>query len=122
MGLHSGLIAANYVVQVGQLTALNPASPVWLTGGGNPLVSALGLGLTAVMAVGLYPWGKGFMKPKDAEEVPEDGVTDEDARRQIDEHGEREESELKAKIDELGGRERGQIEGGETVKSENGVQ
>ncbi|GAQ84502.1 Putative alpha/beta hydrolase [Klebsormidium nitens] len=121
MGLHSGLIAANYVVQVGQLTAVNPRVSTWLTGGGNPLLSALGVAMTGVLAVGLYPWGKGFMKPKDIEEVAEkeEGITDEEAKRQIDEHGEEQESDLKARIDELGGQEERQIEGGGTEEKVN---
>lgn len=120
MGLHSGLIAANYIVQVGQLTAVNPRVATWLTGGGNPLLSALGVAMTGVLAVGLYPWGKGFMKPKDMDQEleTEEGITDEEAKRQIEEHGEEQESDLRARIDELGGQEERQIQGeepGETV-------
>ncbi len=57
IGLHAGLIAANYVITVGGLAHFAPHAPAWFTGAhaGNPLAGALGMGLMAMLAVVLYP-------------------------------------------------------------------
>ncbi|CAK9217031.1 unnamed protein product [Sphagnum troendelagicum] len=57
IGLHAGLIAANYVITVGGLAHFAPHAPAWFTGAhaGNPLAGTLGMGLMAMLAVVLYP-------------------------------------------------------------------
>ncbi len=57
IGLHAGLIAANYVITVGGLAHFAPHAPGWFTGAhaGNPLAGTLGMGLMAMLAVVLYP-------------------------------------------------------------------
>jgi hypothetical protein len=57
IGLHSGLVAANYVITVGGVARFLPHAPTWFTGAhvGNPLAGALGTAMTAMMAVILYP-------------------------------------------------------------------
>ncbi|CAM6008624.1 unnamed protein product [Sphagnum balticum] len=57
IGLHAGLIAANYVITVGGLAHFAPHAPAWFTGAhaGNPLAGVLGMGLMAMLAVVLYP-------------------------------------------------------------------
>lgn len=54
IGFHGGLVWAYYLVQVGKLLQINPEVPRWLTGiNGNPLASAPGLGVMAILAWGL---------------------------------------------------------------------
>lgn len=57
IGLHAGLVAANYVVTVGGVVRFLPHAPTWFTGAhvGNPLAGALGTAMTAMLAVILYP-------------------------------------------------------------------
>ena len=57
IGLHAGLVAANYVVTVSGVVQFLPHAPTWFTGAhaGSPLAGALGTAMAAMLAVILYP-------------------------------------------------------------------
>eukprot|EP01018_Ginkgo_biloba_P027793 Gb_23959 [translate_table: standard] len=70
IGLHTGIIAGNFIVHVGGFIRYNSSAPAWLTGAyvGNPLAGALGLSLLAILAVLLYPWEL-IWRPRSTESV-----------------------------------------------------
>lgn len=57
IGLHAGLVSANYVLTVGGFVQYVVGGPDWLTGAHvvNPLAGALGAGIVAALALLVHP-------------------------------------------------------------------
>ena len=60
IGLHAGLIAANFLIEAGRFVKFNLNAPSLFTGAyaGHPFAGAIGFGFIAILAALLYPWNR----------------------------------------------------------------
>ncbi|XP_024544544.1 uncharacterized protein LOC112351260 [Selaginella moellendorffii] len=58
IGLHAGLIAANFVLTCGGFVVYSPKAPCWLTGlhASSPLAGVFGAAIAGAFAALLFPW------------------------------------------------------------------